>query len=88
MKRSSGLTLGLLLAGAVALVGACAGDRHLGPKVSESFDTIFAHQAALREGGPTEMSGEDVDTAMSNVRKMGLRNTTQVGSAPIISLQK
>jgi len=89
MKRSSRLTLGLLLAGAVTLVGACAGDRHLGPKVSQSFDTIFAHQAALREGGPTEMGGEEVETAMANVRQMSLRSTTQAGSGtPVISLQK
>ncbi len=79
----------LLLAGALVLLGACAGERHLGPRVSEAFDAIFAQQARERQAAEVlEMSGEESEQAMTNVRQMAARGTTQGGPPAAILLQK
>lgn len=76
--------LGSVVLACALLVGACAGDRHLGPRAGEAFDGIFAQQAAPKfdpNSHPLAMTGEEADQALANVRIMSQRSSN-LGSAP------
>lgn len=78
----------VLLGGFLLLLGACAGDRHLGPRGRQAFDTIFARQAVQREGEPVdqeEMTAEDAEVAVTNVRQISQRGAT-TSAAPVTPL--
>jgi len=81
--------LGMLLG--CVLLGACAGDKHLGPRGGEAFDGIFAQQAAPKfdpNSAPGEMVGDEAELAISNVKVMSTRATTAATSAPLLPVAR
>lgn len=79
-----------LLLGAALLLPGCAGDRHLGPRVSQSFDKVFAGQAREREPIEGEMGTEEAEQVMANLKQMSLRPaTTQTGGMmPVVPMSR
>jgi hypothetical protein len=81
--------LGILLG--CGVLGACAGDKHLGPRAGEAFDGIFAQQAAPKfdpNSAPREPIGEEAELAVSNVKVMSTRSTTTATSTPLLPLSR
>lgn len=82
-----------LICGSLMLLGGCAGDRHLGPRGRQAFDTIFTRQAVQREGelvDQDEMTAEDAEVAVTNVRQISQRGSTTSAApvAPLLPVQR
>jgi hypothetical protein len=81
------------LCGSLLLLGACAGDRHLGPGGRPAFDTIITRQAVQREDelvDQDEMTAEDAEVAVTNVRQISQRGSTTSAApvAPLLPVQR
>jgi hypothetical protein len=73
------------------LLGACAGDKHLGPRAGEAFDGILAQQAAPKfdpNSTPREMVGDEAELAVSNIKLMSTRTTGAAAGPPLLQLSR
>ena len=73
------------------LLGACAGDRHLGPRAGEAFDGILAQQAGPKfdpNSAPRELLGDEAEVAVSNIKVMSTRATSAAASTPLLQLSR
>ena len=88
--RKIELVLALLVGCALPLLPACAGDKHMGPRMTESFDKVLAAQARDREPFEAEMGTEEAEQAMTNLRLMSTRPAATQGGGfmPVVPIQR